>query len=182
MWRSSSPVPRLKDLWSRSIEYRDAYQDADEIETIVRLLELERAESLVDAGCGNGAFAIAAARANPRLQVWAFDALPSAVAECGPAATALGGRFAACVAWAESLPLPDACADRVLCRAVLHHVQDADRLYREVARVLRPDGLLVLQAPCNYWQAPWGAVIGELYRLADDSHPRHYHQPGHLGP
>jgi hypothetical protein len=40
--------------------------------------------------------------------------------------------------------------------------------------------MLLLQAPCNYWQREWGRVISDLYALDDDSHPRHYHQPAEV--
>jgi len=171
--------PRLLDLWTTSDEYRRIYQTQDEVETIVRLMEMPGAAALVDIGCGNGAFAIACARANAACRVWAFDALESAVTECRARAGDLirAGRFTAGVAWGERIPLADASVDRVLCRSVLHHLADADALYREIARLLRPGGLLLLQAPCNYWPKRWGRVIGELYRVFDDSHPRQYHQP-----
>ncbi|MGB7157283.1 MAG: class I SAM-dependent methyltransferase [Tepidisphaeraceae bacterium] len=126
---------------------------------------------------GNGTFAVAAAEANPRLAVWAFDALASAVAECEKRATQVRDRFDTGVAWAESVPLPDASVDRVLCRAVLHHVADAPVAYAEFARILKPGGLLLLQAPCNFWGQSWGRSISEFYLLADDSHRRQYHQP-----
>ena len=43
----------------------------------------------------------------------------------------------------ESLPLDDGTFDLVHCRAVLHHARDLRALCREVARVLRPGGVLV---------------------------------------
>jgi SAM-dependent methyltransferase len=178
--KSASDTPVLRDLWTTSPEYRQLYQPSDEIEAVVRLLEMEQASALLDIGCGNGAFTIAAAQANPTCRVWAFDALKSATTQCQAAAFAAGltgDRLAVGEAWAESIPLPDASVDRVLCRAVLHHLPDAQRVYREFARLLRPGGRLLLQAPCNYWQKKWGQIISDLYRLDDDSHPRQYHQP-----
>jgi SAM-dependent methyltransferase len=177
--KSASETPVLRDLWTTSAEYRRLYQPSDEIETVVRLLEMESATELVDVGCGNGAFTIAAAQANPACRVWAFDALKSATTQCQVAALAagLGGdRLTVGEAFAESIPLPDASVDRLLCRAVLHHLPDAQRAYHEFARVLRPGGLLLLQAPSNYWQKPWGKIISDLYMVFDDTHRRQYHQ------
>ena len=177
--KSASETPVLRDLWTTSLEYRRLYQPADEIEAVVNLLEMEQATALVDIGCGNGAFTIAAARANPACRVWGFDALQSAVDVCrDSAARELGeGRIVTGVAAAEKIPLEDASVDRVLCRAVLHHLADAQRVYQEFARVLKPGGLLLLQAPCNYWQKEWSQIISALYMVFDDSHPRQYHQP-----
>ena len=175
----SQDAVRLRDIWTNSQEYRA--EQVPEIHDILRLLDLKHASSLVDMGCGNGAFAIAAARAHPNCRVWAFDALESAVAECRIAAADLPpDQFHTGVASAQSLPLEDASADRLLCRAVLHHVRDASAVYAEMARLLKPGGLLLLQAPCNYWQKPFGALISDLYMIMDDSHRRTYHQPGEI--
>jgi len=177
---SAGDTPVLRDLWTTSPEYRQLYQPTDEVEAIVRLLDMPRATALLDIGCGNGVFAIAAAQANANCRVWAFDALESATIQCQAAALLAGlssDRFAVGNGVAESIPLPDSSVDRVLCRAVLHHLPDPQRAYREFARVLCPGGLLLLQAPCNYWQREWGGIISDLYMLDDDSHHRHYHQP-----
>ena len=178
--KSASETPVLRDLWTTSLEYRQLYQPPDEIDAVVGLLEMEHATVLADIGCGNGAFAIAAAKANPNCRVWAFDALDSATTECQAAASAAGlsaDRFTVSNARAESIPLSDGSVDRLLCRAVLHHLADPQRVFEEFARVLKPGGLLLLQAPCNYWQKEWGRIISALYMVFDDSHPRQYHQP-----
>ena len=175
----SDATVRLHDIWTNSQEYRA--EQVPEIHDIVRLLDLKHASALVDMGCGNGAFAVAAARAHPHCRVWAFDALDSAIAECRAAAADLpSDQFRTGVAWAQSLPLANSIADRLLSRAMLHHVPDAAAVYAEMARLLKPGGLLLLQAPCNYWQKPWSAFISDLYMLMDDSHRRTYHQPGEI--
>jgi SAM-dependent methyltransferase len=178
--KSASETPVLRDLWTTSPEYRQLYQPPDELASVVRLLEMESATALVDVGCGNGAFAIAVAQANPTCRVWAFDALKSATTQCQAAALAAGlgaDGFTVGEAFAESIPLPDASVDRVLCRAVLHHIADSQLAYQEFARLLRPGGQLLLQAPANYWQKQWGKIISDLYMFDDDSHRRQYHQP-----
>jgi len=167
----------LKDLWSESAEYRQRYQTNDDLQDIVQSLALDNARGLVDIGCGNGAFAILAARTFPRCRVWAFDALESAISECLAAGDLLANNLRADVAWAHALPLPDAVADRALCRSVLHHIGEPDAVYGEIARVLEPGGRLVLQAPCNFWEPEFEQVLGGLMMLIDDSHPRFYYGP-----
>lgn len=44
---------------------------------------------------------------------------------------------------AESLPLPDACADAVVCTLVLCSVRDVDAALAQVRRVLAPGGVFV---------------------------------------
>lgn len=48
---------------------------------------------------------------------------------------------------ALDLPLPDASVDTVLSTQVLEHVPEPARLFQEAARVLRPQGVLVLTTP-----------------------------------
>src|SRR5260221_14074419 len=114
---------RLKDLWSNSAQYRAECQTADDIRSTLELLELGVASTLVDVGCGNGAFSIAAARAYPHLKVLAYDALGSAIGEVESAARDLGpARLEAGIARAEDLPIAGGGVHRGLCRAVLHLV------------------------------------------------------------
>jgi SAM-dependent methyltransferase len=178
----------LRDLWSNSSTYRAECQTGDDVAATLPLLDLPSARALADVGCGNGVFSIAAARAQPGLKVYAYDALESAI-EAYRAALAeraeeeeeeAAARFVTAVAPAEALPLENESVDRVLCRAVLHHIAEPRLLYREIARILQLDGQLLLQAPCNYWQPSWSAFMSEFYRLMDDSHPRQYHCPAQV--
>lgn len=45
------------------------------------------------------------------------------------------------------LPLRDSCVDAVVCKDVLEHVPDPRVVVREVARVLRPGGLVYVSVP-----------------------------------
>jgi len=169
----------MRDLWTHSANYRKSYQTDDDVEAIITLLDLDGAMALVDVGCGNGAFAIAAAGRYPGCRVRAFDALESAVAECRRRAEG-AANIVAQTASAHALPLADDAADRVLCRSVLHHIAEPDAVYREISRVLKPDGKLVLQTPCNYWEPAFDDVLSGMMMQIDDTHHRYYYRPAEI--
>jgi ubiquinone/menaquinone biosynthesis C-methylase UbiE len=57
---------------------------------------------------------------------------------------------------AEAMPVPSASADYALLFLSWHHVQDKPQAVRELARVLRPDGRLLLRANfSDHHPRPW---------------------------
>ena len=53
--------------------------------------------------------------------------------------------------YAEKLPFPDASLDIVTCLTVIEHVESPAGAIAEMARVLRPGGMLFLEAPNYRW-------------------------------
>ncbi len=72
-----------------------------------------------------------------------------------------------------ALTFGDASFDLVLCNELFEHVQDLDRAFREIARVLRPGGRLVATCPLAFGQresivkAVHNPVSGEDQLLAE---------------
>lgn len=52
-----------------------------------------------------------------------------------------------CQGDAESLPFRDSSFDLVFCQQLIEHVVFPERVLAEIARVMRPDGILLLSAP-----------------------------------
>jgi SAM-dependent methyltransferase len=65
----------------------------------------------------------------------------------------------------EVMPFADASFDSVLCNAVLEHVQNADRAIRELARVVRKGGHVVIAVP---FLQPYHACPGDFRRYTAD--------------
>ena len=167
----------IRDGWTEHAGYTRSYQSEEQIREVLGLLELADARGFVDIGCGNGASAVPVAVRHPECDVWALDPLETAVAECeGRAAEAGVANLHAEVASANAIPLPDATVDRALMRNVLHHVADAHAAYAEIARILRPNCLLLLEAPCNPGDDGLRALISDIHMFMDDSHRRTYHR------
>lgn len=171
----------IRDGWTSTPGYAQALQSGRQVDEILGLLELSTAQVLADIGCGNGAFAVPAAAANPFCQVFAFDSLDAAITECRKRADDAGiDNLTAEVASADSVPVGDGKVDRVLSRNVLHHLSDASEAYAETARILADGGLFILEGPYNSGPEPVGEALTEIFRLLDESHVRHYHREGSI--
>ena len=104
------------------------------VETIVAT----RPHSVVEIGCGTGHLARSILDALPGVDYLATDLSPAMVRS----ATSLG--VPAAVARADALPVPDRSSDVAVAAWMLYHVPDVDAVLRELRRVLRPGGLLVV--------------------------------------
>jgi SAM-dependent methyltransferase len=121
----------------------------------VERLGLPEGASILDAGCGSGRVLDELARFG---DVTGVDLNPSAVA----AAWSRGHNVTR--ARVEELPFPDSTFDLVTCLDVIEHTPDDLRALRELVRVTRPGGYLLLTAPA--YQSLWSAhdVRNEHYR------------------
>ena len=143
---------RDRSTWVRGIFTRTA-ADYDRLEFVVglgtgslyRRVALRRAGlrpgmTVLDVGTGTGILARAAAQVvGDPARVTGID--PSsgmlAHAKVAPGVRLLSGS-------AESIPVPDACADFLSMGYALRHVADLHAAFREFFRVLRADGRLCL--------------------------------------
>jgi len=105
---------------------------------------------ILDAGCGPGLYA--AELVARGAEVVGFDASPEmvrlAARRVGPAATFRAHDLARPLDW-----LDDASFDGALLALVIHHVDDRVAALRELHRVLRPGGFLVVSThhPVSDW-------------------------------
>lgn len=97
---------------------------------------------LLDIGCGDGALVCAAAARG--AEATGLDPDPAMLAAARSRAAKAGLRMIFREGRVERLPFPDASFDVVAAITVLCFVPDAAGAVREMARVLRPGGCLVL--------------------------------------
>lgn len=109
---------------------------------------------VLDVGAGDGAFAVEAARRG--ALVTGVDPDPAMLTAAAVRASAMGVDLQLGDGRAEQLPFADGAFDLVFAITVLCFVADADAAVREMARVLRPGGRLVL-GELNRWSS-WAAL------------------------
>jgi len=120
---------------------RKRWQDP---EHILDAIGLAPGMTIVDAGCGEGFFALPAARrAGPQGRVIAFDINPDAVAALQEQAGREGLVHLTARAGAAEETVPcEGCADIVLFANDLHDFADAQKAIENAHRMLRPGGTL----------------------------------------
>jgi SAM-dependent methyltransferase len=104
---------------------------------------LPRAGAVLDVGCGTGRLLRGARPCYPAAELVGVDLAGQMVATAS-AVTPSGLRIRYVQARAEGLPFPDARFDLVFATLSLRHWADLPVGMAEVARVLRPTGMLVL--------------------------------------
>lgn len=157
MTHAAPPVPTqigpaAYDAWRRTplgalterLEYGLVFETAGRLDGL----------RVLDVGAGDGAFAVEAARRG--ALVTGVDPDPAMLTAAAVRASAMGVDLQLGDGRAEQLPFADGAFDLVFAMTVLCFVADADAAVREMARVLRPGGRLVL-GELNRWSS-WAAL------------------------
>jgi SAM-dependent methyltransferase len=73
------------------------------------------------------------------------------------------------IASCTDMPLPDSCFNVVLCTEVLEHVSDSYKAFRELARLLKPGGILIVTMPFTYplHEEPYDFVRFTPYQIRE---------------
>jgi len=127
---------------------------------------------VVDAGCGYGRNLVHLLREG--CNVFAIDADPQGVEHVRQLSASLATGLPAenfVVGPAEHMPFPDACADVVICSAVLHFARDEDHfraMLAELWRVLRPGGLFFCRLGSRIGM-DFQRLQGNIFLLPDGS-------------
>jgi ubiquinone/menaquinone biosynthesis C-methylase UbiE len=154
-------APEYDDRWS-------SYVEATTRETLARL-RLQPADRLLDVGCGTGALLHRLSLQSPDARLSGVDPVPEMLAiarrRLPPAVELREG-------WAERLPFESGQFDVVVSSNVFHYIRHPAAALREMSRVLRPGGRLLITDWCDDFLA---CRLCNLYlRLFSPAHFKMY--------
>jgi SAM-dependent methyltransferase len=141
--------------------------------------EPRRYARALEIGAGTGYFSLNLLRSGVVREAVATDISPGMLHKLEHSAAELGLAVETAACDAAELPLEDDSFDLVFGHAVLHHLPDLERAFREFLRVLRPGGVVAFCGEPSYygdriaaWPKRGANVLAPLWRALVGAAPR----------
>lgn len=146
-----STLPYWEEIYADSTVYGRIYQErARRAIAYVDRIALPSSASVLEIGCGPGVITTALARKGVR--VWAIDSLDEMVERTQAVAqqAGVGSRVFAQMAHVDNVPFADATFELVVLIGVSEWLVSLRQPLREIFRVLKPGGHLIISADNNW--------------------------------
>jgi ubiquinone/menaquinone biosynthesis C-methylase UbiE len=156
-----------KGILGRMIAFLMAHETWAQNRRVIDALGVARGDHVLDIGCGPGRSLATLASLAPDGRVVGADpsALMTELAVKHNSALVRARRVKIVMASASSLPFADTAFDKALCVHVLYFWNNLDRVFAEIARVLKPGGKLALFFRTNDDAKAVQAFPAEVYRF-----------------
>jgi ubiquinone/menaquinone biosynthesis C-methylase UbiE len=173
----SDPREHLDHIRRQFTRQADAYSDmpqtsdAARAEALASFTGVQPHHEVFDVACGPGFLTAALARRSARAL--GVDATPALIERARNHAAQSGItnlRFQ--LGDAEALPFAAERFDVVTCKAAFHHFPRPERVLREIRRVVRNDGRVMVADMLGSEDAPQAEYQDRIERLCDPTHVR----------
>lgn len=163
------------DDWSRHYDtFRLSrwFQYTQKLATSV--MDIQPDSHILDVGCGTGFAVIEIARKLDQGRACGVDISPGMIEKANRnIPLELAGRVSFQVASSEQIPYPEDEFNFILCTNSFHHYPDTHKALREMYRVLKPGGLLVIldnATDLSLYTWAWDRLL----RMFEKGHVRYY--------
>ncbi len=174
MMKSRPAIDQVRSEFSAQAGGMDAapaFHAAFVLEWFVNMVRSARCERVLDLACGPGIVAeVVAPHVSEIIGVDLTPAMLRLAREKFMQANLANGRFE--IAAAQALPFMQGGMDQVLTRLSIHHFSDPLQVLKEVRRILRPRGSLILADVISSDDPQQAALHNSLERLRDPTHGR----------
>jgi ubiquinone/menaquinone biosynthesis C-methylase UbiE len=137
-------------------------------------MSLRKDSKVLDVGCGTGFAVLQLAAIVSEGRACGIDISPKMIEQARmKVSKELSGRVEFCEGDSNKIPYSDGCFDNILCTNSFHHYPDPILALREMQRVLKPSGQIVIfeNAPDLSWYTwLWDRVL----RLIEKGHVKYY--------
>jgi SAM-dependent methyltransferase len=147
-WNEAEYIPRTREFFGvRAAAWDTKYgEDIPAYAAAIEQARLPAGGAVIDVGCGTGrAVPCLREAVGPDGTVLAMDLTPEMLHAAAPKCEKAGAALV--LADARRIPLPDASVDAVFAAGLIMHLPDTDAGFRELARITRSGGKLVLFHP-----------------------------------
>lgn len=132
---------------------------------IIEQLDLKPSEKVIDLGCGTGYYLFLLSNLPIKLKLTGFDFDKKALNE---AKISLSGKNIKFVSGdLHKIPFKDNSFDKIVISEVLEHVKKDVVVLKEINRILKPEGILVISVPSLNYPFLWDPINFLLLRLFD---------------
>jgi ubiquinone/menaquinone biosynthesis C-methylase UbiE len=155
-----------RNTWAKALGY-----DFEEGIKFVLEQSLPLGDLVLEIGTGKGRFMTAVAPHVKELITLDVSAEEQHFAQLNAAYAGVQSKIRYIIKDAASLPWPDETFDAVLTMNAIHHIPDFERVLREMQRVVKPTGKIVLAdfSPRGF------QVMSQIHRSEGRVHQRHFH-------
>jgi ubiquinone/menaquinone biosynthesis C-methylase UbiE len=115
------------------------------LEKINRLLSLKSTDRFLDLGCGEGFFTLPLSY--QASESFGFDFVMSAIKVIEKQEKFNPKLLSLAIASGDNIPIPGKSINKLLCNHVLEQVIDDDAAVREMYRIIKPNGLVLIGVP-----------------------------------
>jgi len=169
--RQDPSVPRQYDAWARIYDLFWARYVNKTLPVLQRAANVQSGERVLDLACGTGEFERRLLEQRPGVQVVGVDLAPAMVERARAKLVGQSGvRFEQ--ADVHDLPFAEDSFDVAVCANTFHYFTHPDQVLREVRRVLRQNGRLVILDWCrDFWTC---RVMDMVLRIVDPAYEQCY--------